>query len=80
MYCLAGKIKSLAWGDYIYYTQITTLYSLLQKKKGDFDVVVAVFVMTVVVCSFEYLRLFLSVRPYEMSYRTVGDFLFCLSV
>lgn len=50
------------------------------KKKGDFDVVVAVFVMTVVVCSFEYLRLFLSVRPYEMSYRTVGDFLFCLSV
>lgn len=64
---MAGKIKSWAWGDYIYYTQIFDFVYAVAKK-GILDVVVvAVFDITVVVRSFEYLRLS-SDSPPKMSY------------
>lgn len=61
-------------GGYIYYTQIFDFVYAVAKK-GDFDVVVAVFVITIMVCSFEYLRLSLDSPPKNVL-QIVVDFCF----
>lgn len=50
------QYKGQGVGDYIYYTQIFDFVNGVAKR-GDFEFLVALFVITVVTCSIEYLRL-----------------------